>query len=62
VIGRKCHLLVRAEDFPISLAVTAASVRDRAGSKEILMETGPDLPRLRFLWADAGYNGAPFAE
>ncbi len=62
MIGRKCHLLARAEDFPVGLAVTAASVRDRAGSKEILMETGPDLPPLELLWANAGYNGAPFAE
>ena len=45
VTGRKRHLLARAEGLPVGLAVTAASVGDRAGAKKVLAEAGPDLPR-----------------
>lgn len=62
VTGRKRHLLARAEGLPVGLAVTAASVGDRAGAKEVLAEAGPDLPRLEHLWTGVGYDGAPFAE
>ncbi|WP_423816215.1 transposase [Salinibacter ruber] len=47
VTGRKRHLLARAEGLPVGLAVTAASVGDRAGAKKVLAEAGPDLPRPR---------------
>ncbi|MCS4034452.1 transposase [Salinibacter ruber] len=60
--GRKRHLLVDTEGLPVGLAVTAASVGDRAGAKKVLAEAGPDLPRLEHLWTGVGYDGAPFAE
>jgi putative transposase len=47
VTGRRRHLLARAEGLPVGLAVTAASVGDRAGAKEVLTKAGPDLPRPR---------------
>ncbi|MCS4149492.1 transposase [Salinibacter ruber] len=47
VTGRKRHLLVDTEGLPVGLAVTSASVGDRAGAKEVLAEAGPDLPRPR---------------
>ena len=62
VTGRKRHLLVDTEGLPVGLAVTAANVGDRAGAKQVLTATQSELPRLRHLWVDAGYGGAPFAE
>lgn len=58
--GRERHLLVDTEGLPVGLAVTTASIGDRAGAEEVLAETGP-APTLELL-SDAGNNGAPLAE
>lgn len=59
--GRKRHLMVDTEGFPVSIVVTAASVSDRAGAKALLRQAKDRLPRLRLLWVDAGYGGKPLA-
>jgi putative transposase len=54
--------MVDTEGFPVAVAVTAASTGDRAGARKLLRAAQASLPRLRLLWVDAGYGGAPFAE
>lgn len=41
--------------------VNAADVPDREGAKTLLAGVKAQFPRLSMLWADQGYNGAPFA-
>jgi transposase len=59
--GRGRHLAVDAEGWLLHLAVTAASVSDKAGAKLLLIRLYDAFTTLRVLWADAGYNGKPFA-
>ncbi len=40
-----------------AVAVTAASVSDKAGARQILAGARRGLPRLRLLWADSTYGG-----
>jgi putative transposase len=42
------------------ILVTTANVSDQAGAKLVLAEAKPRLPRLKKIWADAGYKGAEF--
>ena len=58
--GRKRHLMVDTEGFPVSVVVTAASADDRFGAMRLLERVQGCLPRLALIWADAGYSGAPF--
>jgi len=58
----KRHLMVGTEGLPVSFVVTAASVGDRDGTKQLLSEARSELLRLEHLWVDAGYDGARFAE
>jgi hypothetical protein len=37
--------------------VTAASVSDGAGARQVLDQAKPALLRLHKIWADAGYRG-----
>jgi transposase len=60
--GRKRFLLVDTEGFPVGVHVTAASVGERAGAKQMLESVKDELPRLRKIWVDGGFDGAPFAE
>jgi transposase len=48
--------------FPMGVHVTAASVGERAGAKQMLESVKDELPRLRKIWVDGGFDGAPFAE
>lgn len=68
--GRKRHLMVSTQGLPISVHVTAASTDDRFAAKELITRlektesaegVAPPLGRLSLVWADAGYEGAPFA-
>jgi putative transposase len=63
-MGRKRHLLVDTQGFVLKVVVSAADVPDRDGARlvaQALRGYGPDLPRLRKVWADAGYSG-PLAD
>jgi len=62
VTGRKRHLMVDTEGLPVEVVITAANVGDREGAKQLLKEGQADLPRLKHLWVDGGYDGKPFAE
>ena len=56
--GRKRHLLVDTLGLLREVVVTAADVDDRDGLKQVLTRySSPDVPRLRKLWVDGGYQG-----
>jgi putative transposase len=57
--GRKRHLLVDTGGLVLNAVVHPADVPDREGARLVLepSEEG-ELPRLKHLWADAGYRGA----
>ena len=58
LVGRKRHILVDTEGLLLALHVHAANIMDRDGIKRVLTdETVAQLPRMRLLWLDAGYNG-----
>jgi len=40
--------------------VHPANIPDREGAKVLLADAKRDFPRLSILWADQGYDGAPF--
>jgi putative transposase len=61
VTGRKRHLLVDTLGLLLMVVVTAANSSDQAGAKTVLERAKPQQPRLKHLWADAGYKGVPFA-
>lgn len=63
-MGRKRHLLVDTQGFALKVVVSAADVQDRDGARLVahaLRVYGPAFPRLRKVWADAGYSG-PLAD
>ena len=60
--GRKRFLCVDTEGFPVGVHVTAASVGEREGAKQMLEKIKDALPRLKKLWVDGGFDGAPFAQ
>jgi putative transposase len=55
VKGRKRHLLVDVLGLVIAVVVTAASVQDRDGAKLVFAKA--NAPRVKLVWADAGYAG-----
>jgi len=55
--GRKRHVLVDTLGLVWAVAVTAASVSDKAGARQALGQVRGRLPRLRLLWADSNYGG-----
>ena len=57
VKGRKRHLLVDTEGFVFKAKVNSAKVMDYEGIKTLLHRADERFPRLRHLWADAGYRG-----
>ena len=59
--GRKRHLFVDTEGLPIGVLVTAASVPEREGAMRLLSAAAASVPRMKRLWVDGGYDGAPFA-
>lgn len=63
VNGRKRHIIVDTLGLLLMVIVTAASVQDRPGAKQLLthLYRRLALPRLRLIWADGGYGGKPFA-
>ena len=61
VVGRKQHLCVDTEGFPLSLAVTAASANDKAAAYGLIERAAERSPRLAKLWADGAYVSGPLA-
>jgi transposase len=57
--GRKRHIAVDVEGFLLAVVVTAASVGDRAGAKLLVIALLNVCTRLKLIWADSGYAGAP---
>lgn len=52
------------QGFVLKVVVSAADVQDRDGARlvaQAVRRDGPELPRLRKVWADAGYSG-PLAD
>jgi putative transposase len=57
VRGRKRHLLVDTEGLVVEARVHSAKVPDQDGIRRLLDPARDRLPRLCYLWADAGYRG-----
>lgn len=46
----------------LKVYVHPANISDRVGAKGLLTGIKREFPRLSLLWADQGYDGAPFEE
>jgi transposase len=57
--GRKRHIAVDVHGFLLAVVVTAASIGDRMGAKLLIIAVLNTCTRLKLIWADSGYNGAP---
>jgi transposase len=57
--GRKRHVAVDVEGFLLSVVVTAANAGDRMGAKLLVIALLNICTRLKLIWADFGYDGAP---
>ena len=55
--GRKRHVTVDVEGFPIVIAVHEASVQDRDGAPNVILGMLEKAPLVTKLWADGGYAG-----
>jgi putative transposase len=60
--GRKRHLLVDTLGLLLSIVVTAASTQEREGARLVFTRLNGPCKKLRRLWVDGGYRGAPLAE
>ena len=60
--GRGRHLVVDCEGWLLALAVTAASVSDKAGAKLLASRLAAMFTTLELMWADACYDGKPLRE
>jgi putative transposase len=58
VKGRKRHVIVDTLGTLLEVLVTAASVQDREGAKELLLKLRKQLQTVQLIWADSGYSGA----
>ena len=56
--GRKRHLDVDVEGFPIEIAIHKASVQGRDGVQAVILGMLETAPHVTKLWADGGYQGA----
>jgi transposase len=59
--GRKRHIAVDVEGLLLAVVVTAANVGDRMGAKLLVIALLNSCTRLKLIWADSGYDGAPLA-
>ena len=61
--GRKRHVVVDTLGLVLRVVVTAASMPERAGGKQVLSrvyQMGKAVSRLALIWVDGGYSGQPF--
>jgi len=56
VNGRKRHIAVDTSGLVLDVVITPASVQDRQGARPLLWNTRRACPRVRLIWADAGYT------
>jgi transposase len=54
--GRKRHIAVDTSGLVLDVVITPASVQDRQGARPLLWNTRRACPRVRLIWADAGYT------
>jgi putative transposase len=57
VKGRKRHILVDTLGLLMIVVVHTANIQDRDGAKLLLEQVKDSFPRLKLIWADAGYSG-----
>jgi putative transposase len=57
VKGRKRHILVDTQGWLLSVIVTAASVSDPAGARQVFRRLGGAGKKLRRIWVDGTYRG-----
>ena len=57
VNGRKRHIAVDTCGLLLAVAVTGAHVQDRTAARHLLWTVHACFPRIRHVWADAGYTG-----
>jgi putative transposase len=55
--GRKRHILVDTIGLLLIVVVHTANIQDRDGAKLVLEQVKGTFPRLKLIWADAGYSG-----
>ena len=63
--GRKRFLTVDTLGLVLRVLVTAASVTEREGGKQVLKQVqqmGKRVSRLHTIWADGGFDGEPFMQ
>ena len=60
--GRKRHLLVDVLGLVLMVVFHAGNVQAPDGAKRVLARVRGRHPRLRLIWADAGYNVEWFIE
>lgn len=56
VKGRKLHVLVDTEGFPLRIVVHSAGIQDRDGAALVLDKIRQRFNWLELVWADGGYN------
>ncbi|MFD5385950.1 IS5 family transposase [Streptomyces sp. NPDC127074] len=56
--GRKRHLITDTLGLALAVLVTAASVHDSAGGKQLLTELADTHPSVSKVWADGGYSAS----
>jgi putative transposase len=63
--GRKRFMTVDTLGLVLRVLVTAASVTEREGGKQVLKKVkqiGKGVSRLHIIWADGGFDGEPFMQ
>ena len=55
--GRKRHIIVDTIGLLLAVVVHPADIQDRDGAKLVINKLLGRFPRLRLIWADAGYAG-----
>ena len=56
-MGRKRHIVVDTIGMLLAIVVHPADIQDRDGARLVMDNLKGRVPRLRLIWADAGYAG-----
>jgi putative transposase len=62
VKGRKRHLMVDTQGLLLNVVVSEANLSERDLAQWLLQSVQVHLPRLKLIWADAGYRGERFLD
>ena len=57
-MGRKRHIVVDTIGMLLAIVVHPADIQDRDGARLVMDKLKGRFPRLRLIWADAGYARA----